>query len=496
MKKLIAFYFLLVALFSTASGLTAFSKAFLHAELLIADLKFNEANALLEKAYTTEKNDPQFLLLKHYSVFIETMITEDPLKYELLKESEKTLIKQLGLINQQSAWTQFSLAEIKIQTAVIRLKMGERMQAFKSIREAYHILKKNEAAHPEFLPNKKSMGWIESLVGSIPDNLDWVKKMTGLQGNIKSGEKRLDSFCNHAGNDVPEFLKWEAWFTLAYVNIHLAKNNSKAEWILDNRFQKTIHPLGIYLMTVSWNSMGNNEKVLESISLFKKQNNGINAYFLDFLEGQSKLRKLDLSGKSKLLKFLKFYEGANYRKRAYILLAMANRIEEDQSQYDFAIEKAISEGVAVTEEDKQAKKEALSGLTECVPLLKSRLLFDGDYYENALTYLDLSEKCKNLTPEEKVEIVYRRARIYHKSENSISAKKHYEETIKTGKNLNKYYAANSALQLGLIYENEKNDEKAKHFFELVINGFPKNREYVNSLNQKAKSGLQRLNESN
>ena len=283
LKKPILTFLFFIVVFSSVKGLSAFSKTFLQAELLISELKFKEANTLLENAYNTEKNDPKFLLLKHYAVFIETMITENPAKFQILKESEKSLVKQLELIKDQSAWSHYSVAEIKIQTAVIRLKMGERVQAFKSIREAYHILKKNESVYPGFLSNKKSLGWIESLVGSVPDNFDWVKKMTGLQGNIESGEKKLDLFCNQAGKEIPDFLKWEGKIALAYVNIHLAKNNSKAKMILNNLYQETTHPLGLYFIAVSWNSMGENEKVLESIAEFKKHNNGINAYFLEIL---------------------------------------------------------------------------------------------------------------------------------------------------------------------------------------------------------------------
>ena len=57
----------------------------------------------------------------------------------------------------------------------------------------------------------------------------------------------------------------------------------------------------------------------------------------------------------------------------------------------------ISEGTTFLESDKQALKEAKKGITPHPSLLKSRLLFDGGYYEKAEEILILlnPEKFKN-----------------------------------------------------------------------------------------------------
>ncbi len=63
------------------------------------------------------------------------------------------------------------------------------------------------------------------------------------------------------------------------------------------------------------------------------------------------------------------------------------------------------------------------------------------------------------------------------------------ETIRLGKNETWYFAANSALMLGQLYENEKDFNKAAYYYNLCID--MKNHEYENSIEQKAQAGLNR-----
>jgi tetratricopeptide (TPR) repeat protein len=64
------------------------------------------------------------------------------------------------------------------------------------------------------------------------------------------------------------------------------------------------------------------------------------------------------------------------------------------------------------------------------------------------------------------------------------------QTIKNGSESEYYYAANSALQLGLIYEKRKDYKKARIYYEKARS--MENEEYKNSIDQKAKAGLSRI----
>jgi hypothetical protein len=68
---------------------------------------------------------------------------------------------------------------------------------------------------------------------------------------------------------------------------------------------------------------------------------------------------------------------------------------------------------------------------------------------------------------------------------------YYQTTIDQGKEASYYFACNAALQIGRIYESKKNLNKAKEFFNRCLSMKPD--EYRNSLHQKAKAGLNRIN---
>ena len=124
-------------------------------------------------------------------------------------------------------------------------------------------------------------------------------------------------------------------------------------------------------------------------------------------------------------------------------------------------------------------------------LLKSRILFDGGYYIKADSIINLANtKGKIITTKDKLEYTYRRGRIYDEWGKFNKAELYYKKCIKNAKDYPYFYAAKSALELGYYYENIGKIAQAKKMYELILDlDFD---EYQNSITQKAKSGLSRL----
>ena len=89
-----------------------------------------------------------------------------------------------------------------------------------------------------------------------------------------------------------------------------------------------------------------------------------------------------------------------------------------------------------------------------------------------------------------IEYYYRKGRIYDEMQNIGLAKDNYKKTIDLGQNANYFFAAKSALQLALIHEKNAENKKAIYFFNKCI--AMQDHEYEQSLEQKAKAGLNRL----
>ena len=120
-------------------------------------------------------------------------------------------------------------------------------------------------------------------------------------------------------------------------------------------------------------------------------------------------------------------------------------------------------------------------------LLQTRLLFDGGYYSQALQLLEEQTVEEFSTKEYQLEYIYRKARLYHSLKQSSNAISFYKKTYDNGKSTPLYYACSATLQLGLLYEEDKNWEKAKMAYQMCLKEQPK--QYQNSLHHKAKKRL-------
>ena len=90
----------------------------------------------------------------------------------------------------------------------------------------------------------------------------------------------------------------------------------------------------------------------------------------------------------------------------------------------------------------------------------------------------------------KLEYAYRLARIYDEMGMDSNAIRLYDATIKIGSNRPEYFAARSALQLGYIYEKTGDKANARKSYQTCLD--MEGHDYKNSLDQRAKAGMLRL----
>ena len=188
--------------------------------------------------------------------------------------------------------------------------------------------------------------------------------------------------------------------------------------------------------------------------------------------------------------YVKLYKGNSFVKAAYQKMAWIKLIDGDTMAYRKFMELLTTKGNDFTDEDKQAAKEAKEKILPNVFLLKSRILFDGASYDAALELLADKHKINLPTTQDKLEYVYRLARVYDKLNLKDQAIQNYKLSIKNGANLKYYFAAASAVFLGQLYEEEHNIPEAEKYFMLALQ--MRDHDYQNSLDQKAKAGLNRI----
>jgi tetratricopeptide (TPR) repeat protein len=190
-----------------------------------------------------------------------------------------------------------------------------------------------------------------------------------------------------------------------------------------------------------------------------------------------------------LERFLRRFRGRFYVKDALEKLSWYYYLRGDQVVADSLRREVIRRGTAESDADRQALKEARTGVWPNKTLLLARLLTDGGYFKDALESLQGVSTSSFTRPEERCELAYRLGRIYDGMGRKDEAIAAYLTTIKTGEGLREYYAARAALQTGYIYEGRRDCERAMGFFQKCLS--LKDHDYKNSLDQRAKSGIAR-----
>jgi len=463
----------------------------------ILDLHFTEARQLI----STEKSlDPSNLIplsLENYIDFLTLFIGEERSQYDQIKPKFLSRIDILAEGSRASPFYSFCLGEANLQWAFIQLKFGEYTQAALKIRKAHQCFTENQSRYPNFLPNKLGLGITHFIGGVVPDSYKWIVNLMGMDGTISEALDDLRSVAVYNGHDIlMEKYRTEALYYIAMISANLFKNKNDALKILDlfDNDNKQQGPLVIYAKSGILMKNGKNEMALKLLLQRQQDHVSFPFYYLDFMEGMARINKLDSSAMNNFRFFTDHFKGINYIKAAWQKIAWLNFLHGDTLTYFRIMQKVINSGNAIVDEDKQAMREAEGKQAPNLILLRTRLLFDGGYYDEALSeLLNNSTKKYLLNRKDFIEYTYRLGRIYHESGNTEKAIHYYSITIQRGKREPWYFAASSALQMGLLYENMGDLARADSAYHICLTCKPA--EYKNSLNQKAKAGINRIRSS-
>ncbi len=457
---------------------------------LIFQMEFDAAQAVLDQVDARSPDNLLPVLLRDYITFFELFISEDEEKYDAAKELRS---ERLDLIRQgpvDSPWYLYTRAEIHLHWALLRMKFEDYLPAAIDVNRAFRLLKKNEEQFPEFAPTYKSIGVLRMAVGTIPDKYMWaVKFFSSLEGSIESGLADLEYAVAH-GEETGMLPLIEAKYLYAQALLHFA-NDPDGSWqyLQEIDLQASDSELACFLLANIAMRTGHNDEAIEAIKERPGSETSFKIDYINMMLGRAKLFRGDSDADVSIQQFLRDFNGINYRKEAYQKLAWHSLINGNPDGYRGYMATCKEVGNDLLDEDKNADKEARSGQVPNPQLLVARLRFDGGYLEEALEALDEID-ISRLNEEHSLEYTYRKARVFHQLGRLEDALLQYDQTIRSGEELDFYYACNAALQSGLIYESLDRPASAERYFEKCLEMTPS--DYQVSLHQKAKAGLGRL----
>ncbi len=457
----------------------------------ILSLRFQEARETLVHLRISEPDNLIVHSLQNYLDCLGIFIGEEVQTYQKLKDQKSLRLQQIKTHgDRQSPYYLYTQADIHLQWAITRVKFEDYFQAVMEIKRAFNLLKQNDAQFPDFMPNKKNLGLLHALIGTVPDQYRWGLKLLGMSGTIAQGKKEIEEVLSYADRNTFVF-KEEAYMMYAYLLLHLENEQEKAWSLIDNSsVDPTTNPLACFVKANVAMKTGRNDL---AITILENKPSGKKYFpfpYLHFMEGIARLNRLDSDADVHLKLFLSKTAGIHYIKEAYQKLAWHSLVHGKAYLYERYMQACKSLGSAVIEEDKTALYEARIKHVPDQVLLKARLLFDGGYYKRATECLEEFDLSNNIESKFRLEYYYRMGRLMHVQKKYPEALHYYQLTIEEGAHEAFYFACNAALLSGEIYEKltEYDNAEAYYLKTLLI----KPDQYQASLHQRAKAGLNRL----
>jgi hypothetical protein len=453
----------------------------------IFKLKFQEARQQLAGIRQAQPDNLMVDFLGNYMDFLALYISEDEKLFEKLAANKDIRIAKMQTGPQNSPYYLYTQANLHLQWAFTRIKFGEYLTAVMEVRKAHQLLTENKEKHPSFKPNDKDLALLNTLFGAIPDKYKFGAKLLGLNGDIEKGLADMGNIIR----DEQMTFKEEAVIMYTMMLLHLGKNKEGAWKIIDEiKLPLGDNLLNHFIIASVASYTGKNDKV---INLLSQRPTGAAYYpfpFLDYMLGNAKLNRLDKDADVFFNRFLQQFKGINYIRDANRKLGWHFLLMNRPEQYYIQMQKVTLSGGIDVDADKAALTEAKKKQLPNVHLLQARLLNDGGYLQRALDMLEKADPDKLKRGDSELEYYYRKARILDDMGQTAKAIPLYEITISKGDFYPVYYAPNSCIKLGFIYEKQGNKVKASYYYNKALS-YTKH-EYKNSIDTEAKAGLNRI----
>ena len=456
----------------------------------VISLRFGDAYKDLAQMRLTEPDNLLYYYISDYIDVTKVFVNEDKEEFKKLEKNKASRLEALATGPKDSPYFLLTQAEVNIHWALARVKHEEYITAAREISAAYRMLEKNTKKFPNFAPNNKCLSIMHAAIGTVPDEFKWGLNLINISGSMEQGRRELDALVDYTKKNNSVFddeANCIYTFTLLYLG-----NQGDAAWqtVLDSRLKPEKNPLAALGMANVGIRTGHINEAIQYLTKAPRTKTFFSLPYLDYYMGMAKLYHLDADANVYLKKYIDTYKGKMGIKETYQKLAWYEMVNGNEAGYWSNMQMVKTKGNALFEGDKAALREAQLGVKPDATLLKTRLLFDGSQFDEALktiTTKTVSDYSYNKNYQ--FEYTYRLGRIYHKQKKYGEAVNAYQQTINDGRNDKAYFACNAALQIGLIYEEQKNYNMAKQFYNLCLELNPD--DYSASLHQKAKTGINR-----
>ncbi|WP_460621568.1 tetratricopeptide repeat protein [Hymenobacter tenuis] len=427
------------------------------------------------------------LLVQDCLAITELLVSQDAARYEGTVAAQDQRLKTLEKSSEASALRDYAQAEIRLHQAAAQVVFGHEVQGAWSLRQSYLHMQQVVRHYPSYLPARKTLGMMQFFIGSLPESYRWFLKLLGLPGSVTAGLHNL-----RLAATQPNDFQLEASLILALLEETYYKQPEAALKLVETlRHQQPDNLLLSYLVISQHKKQHHTDAALAA---YRARPNGPGYLPLPYLHHMAADLLLYQGQYAASLRanqlFLQEYKGQHYRKDAAFKLYLAAWLSGDSNAAEQYRRTIAPRGRTVLEEDNYAQRFFSDNLPLNKHLTLARLQIDGGYYSKALTTLQSFRPMVSTPLRDRLEEPYRRARAWHLLGRLDSARLFYAQTIARAGTAPYYFAPQSALQLGYLYQAEGQNNTARSYFQKALS-YSKH-EYKNSTDTKAKLALKEL----
>ncbi len=456
----------------------------------ITSLKIPEARKAIALEKKSTPGNLSLSLLESYADFYELFLNEDASEYEKIYPQFEKRIQLFESGPKNTPYYLYSLGLAHLHKSLAAIRFDKNWEAALDFRKAYMLFKENRKAYPNFTPNDVYFGIMSTVVGTIPKGYQWMANILGMSGKISEGNAMVLKYIN-SNDEFSKRCRNEALFVYPYLIMNFEGNQKKAFAFIESTpydFKK--NQMHAYMAANLYLNHQQSNKALNIVQQMENSDAYLPLPFWNLELGYAYINELKFDKAQKALTdFVQSFKGKFYVKDAYERLSWIAYMQGDMKKAEAYRANVLRIGNQITDADKQAYQSAKKGGWPHPILLKARLLSDGGYQSQALNML-AGKTSNDFTAEaDKTEFAYRLGRIYDLMNQDELAIRYYKSAIEKGEHQPEYFAARAALQIGMIYESQRQFSKAVEYYHQCIE--MKDHAFKNSLDQKAKSGIQR-----
>ncbi len=458
---------------------------------LISALRIDEGLTIIRLQSITHPDNHIWPYLEDYGEFVRIFVREDLRKIPVFLTASGARLERISSVPESNPLSLMAQAQVLLHQCALHLQQGAFLSAATDINKSFKLLRKNQKLHHDDVASLRLYASLKVVFGAVPDQYRWlVSIVTSLTGTIEEGLTELYSIIKSTSPSNNVFFEETVFFT-ALAEGRLNNHPQKGLQLLQTYLGKAPETKTVqYLMANLLIADGRNDEAINILNKGIGTAGAVRIPFLDFMLGECKLFRGDADANVYFKKFLTAHKGKHFIKEAHQKLAWYALLNGDRPGYFNHMQQILIKGANTTDEDKQAMVEAETHATPHPILLRSRLYYDGGYYDKSFQQLPEELYTTLNQQSHRLEYLYRKGRILQARKSYAEALHYLSLTISSGQYERYYYACSAALQCGLIHETLGSEPTARKYYLMCLDMTPES--YSTGLHQKARMGLNRI----